>query len=279
MPTVRANGIAVYYEEQGSGDPVLLIMGLAGDSLAWMFQRDDFAKRYRTMLFDNRGVGRSDKPPGPYTTAQMADDAVAVLDALGVGRAHVVGVSMGGMIAQELALRHPQRVRGLVLGCTYARPDEAVKQTLAAALAAFGGSSDAQGAIRLKATQIDPLAFFQLLVPLTFSAQFLTDKLPVLMQVVAGTIQHGFSIEGILAQVAATQSHDTLARLAQIRAPTLVIAGERDQLVPAHNSDLLAARIAGAKLVKVTGGSHGFNFELPEVFNREVLGFLGACGA
>ncbi len=279
MPRIEANGIGIYYEEQGGGDPVLLIMGLAADSAAWMFQRDDFAERYRTILFDNRGVGRSSKPPGPYTTAQMADDAVAVLDALGVGRAHVVGVSMGGMIAQELALRHPQRVRALVLGCTYARPDETVKQTLATALTAFGGASDAEGTIQLKMTQIDPMAFFQLLVPLTFSAQFLTDKLPVLMQVFAGTIQHGFSLEGILAQVAATQSHDTFERLGQIRAPTLVIAGERDQLIPALNSDLLAARIAGAKLVKVPGGSHGFNFELPEVFNREVFDFLGTCGA
>ncbi|HYR96314.1 MAG TPA: alpha/beta hydrolase [Candidatus Binatus sp.] len=123
MSVAKVDSIDLYYEEHGSGDPLLLIMGLAADSTAWMFQVPDFAKRYRTIVFDNRGVGRSSKPPGPYTIHQMADDAAALLETLGVQRAHVVGVSMGGMIAQELALRHPARVRGLVLSCTYPEPD------------------------------------------------------------------------------------------------------------------------------------------------------------
>src|SRR5437870_10570877 len=102
MATATVDSIELYYEEHGRGDPLLLIMGLAADSTAWMFQVPDFAERYRTITFDNRGVGRSSKPPGPYTIHQMADDAAGLLDALRIARAHVLGVSMGGMIAQEL---------------------------------------------------------------------------------------------------------------------------------------------------------------------------------
>src|SRR6185295_16466783 len=99
MSTAKVGDIELYYEEHGSGDPLLLIMGLAADSTAWMFQVPDFARHYRTIVFDNRGVGRSSKPRGAYTIAQMADDAAGLLETLGIARAHVVGVSMGGMIA------------------------------------------------------------------------------------------------------------------------------------------------------------------------------------
>lgn len=278
MPTARINGIDLYYEEQGSGVPLLLIMGLAADSVAWMFQRDAFAARYRTVLFDNRGVGRSSKPEGPYTIPLMADDAAGLLDALGIDRAHVVGISMGGMIAQELALRHPQRVRALVLGCTYARPDAAITRTFEESLAHFGGSRGAHGEIQVDVSKLDPMAFIQRLLPLTFTPQFMMTQLPTLMQVFAGALQYGFDLRAILAQVAATQAHDTLDRLGQITAPTLVITGDSDLLIPPGNSDLLAARIHGARLATIPGGSHAFNFETPDTFNAAVLEFLAAQG-
>ena len=118
-------------------------MGLATDSTAWMFQLPAFAERYRTIVFDNRGTGRSAKPTGPYTIGGMADDTAGLLAALGIERTHVVGVSMGGMIAQELALRHPERVRGLVLACTYPEPDEEIRLGRANSIAQLGGSVDA----------------------------------------------------------------------------------------------------------------------------------------
>ena len=277
MPTTKSNGIEVYFEEQGDGEPLLLIMGLAGDSVAWLFQREAFAAKYRTIVFDNRGVGRTSKPDGPYTIAAMADDAVGVLDALDIPRAHVVGVSMGGMIAQELALRHPHRVRGLVLGCTYAKPDDGVTATFDDSLAFFGGTKGANGEIQVDLSNLDPMAFIGRLLPLTFTPQFIMTELPKLMQVFSGVMTHGFDLRAIMAQVAATQGHDTVDRLGQISAPTLVLTGDSDMLIPPANSDVLAASIPGARLQKIAGGSHGFNFETPDAFNAAVLEFLGSC--
>jgi 3-oxoadipate enol-lactonase len=274
MSTVRTGDIDVYYEQHGSGDPLLLIMGLAADSTAWLFQVPEFARHYRTIVFDNRGVGRSAKPAGPYTIHEMADDAAGLLDALDVRRAHVVGVSMGGMIAQELALRHPERVRGLVLGCTFPEPDAEAERQRAFSIAQFGGRVTATGETQIDVSAIDPFAFFQHLLPRIFNQSFIDRELPKLLQVFSGALQYGFSLEAILGQVAAVMGHRATDRLHQIESPTLVITGDADLLVSPANSDILARNIPGAKLVKVPGGSHGFNFETPEIFNREVLDFL-----
>jgi len=274
MGTAKVDSIELYYEEKGSGDPLLLIMGLAADSTAWMFQVPDFAKRYRTVTFDNRGVGRSSKPPGPYTIHLMADDAAALLDALDIRRAYVLGVSMGGMIAQELAIRHPERVRGLILACTFPEPDTDVERQREFGMQQFGGTVTASGEMQIDLTALDPLMFFQHLLPRVFNQSFIDTELPRLMQLFAGALQYGFSMEAILGQVAAVMGHRATDRLHQIKAPTLVITGDADLLISPGNSDVLARSIPGAKLVKVPGGSHGFNLETPEVFNRHVLDFL-----
>jgi pimeloyl-ACP methyl ester carboxylesterase len=266
--------IDIFYEEHGSGYPLLLIMGLAADSTAWMFQVPDFARGYRTVVFDNRGVGRSSKPPGPYTIHEMADDAAGLLDVLEIPRAHVVGVSMGGMIAQELALRHPERVRGLVLACTFPEPDAEAERQRQFSIAQFGGTITAAGETRIDVSALNPLMLFQHLLPRVFNQSFIDRELPKLLQVFSGALQYGFSLEAILGQVEAVMGHRTTDRLHQITAPTLVITGDADLLVSPANSDILAGSIPGARLLKVPGGSHGFNFETPEVFNREVLDFL-----
>jgi pimeloyl-ACP methyl ester carboxylesterase len=239
-----------------------------------MFQVPDFAKRYRTIIFDNRGVGRSSKPPGPYTIHQMADDATALLDVLGIRKAHVVGVSMGGMIAQELALRHPARVRGLVLACTFPEPDADTERQRAFQVTQLGGQVTASGETRIDVSAINPLMLLQHLLPRVFNQSYIDRELPKLIQIFGGALQWGFSMEAILGQVEAVMGHRATDRLHQITAPTLVITGDADLLVSPANSDILARNIPGAKLVKVPGGSHGFNFETPDVFNREVLDFL-----
>ena len=274
MSIAKVGSIDLYYDEQGSGDPLLLVMGLAADSAAWLFQVPDFARHYRTIVFDNRGVGRSAKPPGPYTIHEMADDTAGLLDVLGIARAHVVGVSMGGMIAQELALRHPERVRGLVLACTYPEPDAEVERQRQFSMAQFGATVTADGEMRIDLTALDPMLFFQHLLPRVFNQAFIDQELPKLMQLFSGALQYGFSMEAILGQVAAVMGHRATDRLHQIKARTLVITGDADLLIPPANSRVLAEHIPNARLVTIPGGSHGFNFETPERFNREVLDFL-----
>ncbi len=276
MSAVTVGDVELYYEEHGSGDPLLLVMGLAADSTAWLFQLPAFSARYRTIVFDNRGVGRSSKPAGPYTIKQMGDDAAGLLAALGIDRAHVVGVSMGGMIAQELALQHPERVRSLVLACTYPEPDEEVRLGRASSVAQLGGSVDASGVATIDMATLDPMMIFSTLLPKVFSPTFLQTQLPTLMQLFGGALQWGFSIEAIMAQVDAVMGHKSTDRLRHITAPTLVLTGDADLLIPPANSDVIAKEIPGATLVKIPGGTHGFNFETPELFNGAVLEFLAA---
>ena len=276
MSIAKVDSIELYYEEHGSGDPLLLIMGLAADSMAWLFQVPEFSKHYRTIVFDNRGVGRSSKPAGPYSIGQMADDTAGLLDALGIDCAHVVGVSMGGMIAQELVLRHPRRVRGLVLACTYPEPDADIERQRQFSVEQLGGKVISGGDIQIDLKALDPMAFFQQLLPLAFNQEFIEKELPKIIPLFAGALQYGFSMEAILGQVAAVMTHKATDRLHRITSPTLVITGDADRLVPPANSDVLAKHIPGARLVKIPGGSHGFNFETPEVFNREVLNFLAS---
>ena len=196
------------------------------------------------------------------------------MDALGVARAHVLGVSMGGMIAQELALRHPERVSALVLACTFPEPDATVEDRRSFMVGQLGGQVSADGELQIDVASLNPLLFVQQMLPAVFNPSFIASDLPKLMQVFAGALQYGFSMEAILGQVAAVMGHRATDRLHRIAVPTLVLTGDADQLVAPSNSDILAREIPGAKLVKVPGGSHGFNFETPEVFNREVIDFL-----
>jgi 3-oxoadipate enol-lactonase len=274
MSIAQIGDVELYYEEHGSGEPLLLIMGLAADSQAWVFQLPAFSERYRTIVFDNRGVGRSSKPVGPYSIHQMADEAAALLDTMGIASANVVGVSMGGMIAQELVLRHPEKVRRLVLACTYPEPSADIEAHREFSVTQLGGKISAEGQVEIDLTTLNPLVFLQQMLPTVFNQEFIDRELPKLMQVFAGALQYGFSMEAILGQVTAVMSHKATDRLSQITVPTLVITGDADRLIPPANSDILAREIPNARLVKLPGGSHGFNFETPDAFNREVLAFL-----
>jgi pimeloyl-ACP methyl ester carboxylesterase len=279
MPTAHVRDVDLYYEEHGSGDPLLCIMGFATDSTGWLLQVPAFAERYRTIVFDNRGVGRSDKPTTAYTIHEMADDAAGLLDHLGIARAHVLGVSMGGMIAQELVLRHPTRVRGLVLAATFPEPDAATEEQRTVLFTQMGGTITESGEMKIDFTAMNPMMFFQHLLPLVFNPSFIQTELPKLMQLFSGALQYGFSFEAILGQLQAVMSHKATDRLAGITTPTLVLTGDADRLISPANSQVLARTIPGAKLVTIPGGSHAFNIETPDLFNRAVLDFLATVAS
>ncbi|MGZ8432648.1 MAG: alpha/beta fold hydrolase, partial [Candidatus Deferrimicrobiaceae bacterium] len=219
MPHTDAPGFRMYYEEHGSGFPVLMINGLGSDHLEWLHQLPAFDARFRVVVFDNRGTGRSGVPPGPYTTERMADDAAVLLGVLGIPRAHVLGVSLGGMIAQEVALRHPDQVDRLVLGCTGPGGELSVRP-FPAAMAAF---AVAKGE--------DPEAELRRMLPFLYTDACIRERPEEIEGFVRRRLDHPTSPEGYLAQLSAAVTHDASSRLEKIRARTLVITGDADRLV------------------------------------------------
>jgi pimeloyl-ACP methyl ester carboxylesterase len=260
MSTTVREGVSLYYEVHGHGEPLLLIMGLGANAHFWEFQIPAFAERYRTIVFDNRGAGRSDKPAGPYTIQQLADDAVQILEAAGAHRAHVLGLSMGGMIAQDLALRHPERVASLALAATFARPDEQAKTLRMDS--AFDPKT------------VETKQIFRFMMSMVLSPEFIQREKEWLRGLLEKAQAYGFSVEAFLAQASAVMNHDAAEKLKTLQMPTLVLTGTQDLLVPPHHSDELARLIPGARLVKVEGGTHGFNVERKDEFNQIVLDFF-----
>ena len=263
MPHLRSNGINLYYEEHGSGDPLLLIMGFTVSSIGWYWNVPAFAQDFRTIVFDNRGVGQSDKPDVPYSMSMFADDTAGLLDGLGINQAHVFGISMGGMIAQEFALRYPQRVKTLSLGCTNCGGSQAML------------SKDPEVANLLNnidAVDVQQAALIMTKVAVT--PWFMQKRMDVLLQFNQLSLQHPTPKHGMVRQMQAIQGHDTYARLPQITVPTLVVTGKEDGLVPPENSVTLAQRIPNADLVIFSNASHLFNVELPETTAEVVKGFI-----
>jgi len=261
IPHVTVGDLNMYYEVHGEGLPLLLISGLGNDLSSWALQIPDLAKRYRVISFDNRGSGRTDAPDLPYSIRMMAEDTAGLMDALGIEKAHVLGVSMGGYITQELAIRHPDRVRSLVLATTSVGPyllKISILQTWARE--ALAGMS--------------PMTLFQIMLPFMFNDSCFED--PEVVEMAVGTIAgHSSTPPHILArQMTACAEHDARDRIGEITAPTLVLAGKEDPFVPFSLSQELAASIPGARLRVLEGGGHGFSASMVEKFNRAVLEFL-----
>ncbi len=253
MTIIGVGDIELDYERSGAGPPLLLIMGMSGTSLHWgepflSLLRSDFD----VIAYDHRGVGASTPLDGPVTIRQMADDAAGLLGALEIDSAHVLGISMGGMIAQELAIGHAERVRTLTLGCTYcggegsALASEIVMRKLAAAMA----SGDRERALR---------AGWEMNVS---SAMAADDQAYARFREIG--MQRAVAVPVIIEQLQACAAHDANARLAQLAMPTLVVHGTEDQLLPVRNGRLIASRIPAARLEIFDGVGHLFFWERPE---------------
>jgi 3-oxoadipate enol-lactonase len=259
MAFVENQGARIYWDEQGDGPPVLLIMGLGYPSQMWHRTRPALAAHYKTIALDNRGIGRSDLPPGPYPIAVMASDAAAVLDAAGVESAHVLGISMGGMIAQEFALQYPKRVRSLILGCTAEGGPSAVRaEPEAIQMLMARGKMNAEEAA-------------QAAVPFIYDAATPRERIDEDIAIRRPWFPQA---EGYNAQLQGILAWEAYSRLPDIAVPTLVIHGESDRLVPPGNGRLIAERIPGAKLVMIPHAGHIFLTDQTQAAHHAILEFL-----
>lgn len=261
MPTVVLHGLETTYETHGEGPALLAIMGLTGSRGHWMGFPERFADRYQVITFDNRGITRP-APMGPYSALQMAGDALALLDHLGVERANVFGVSMGGMIAQELVLRAPKRVKKLILGCTHPGGATALPP-LPEVIAAFAGMG-----------KDGPEASIRRLLTANFSDRFVAEHADVVEQLVQYGLEHRMPSLGFQGQLAAVTSHNTVARLGAIEVPTLLLTGDQDKLIPDGNTALLADAIPGARAVTFAGAGHMFWVEAADAAEAAMRAFL-----
>ena len=264
---IDSNGQKLYYEVHGEGMPLVLIMGIGYDATLWgLHQIPAFSSEFQVIAFDNRDVGRSSKSTGPYTIADMADDLAGLLDGLKVDRAHVLGISMGGMIAQEFALRHPKRLDKLVLTGTGAETGRAKFDPIS--VWSFVKQYDAEG-----------LTFAAQQFLWLFSTDFVRNHQAVDETLaLLGSNPNPVSPEAYERQAKAYVQHDALDRVGKIGAQTLVVTGERDRLTPPWIGRELADAIPGAKfqLVQGPGASHVLPLERPDDFNNIVLSFLKA---
>jgi 3-oxoadipate enol-lactonase len=263
--TVRSDGLDLYFEVHGEGAPLVLVMGIGYDSSLWtLAQVPALSQKFQVVIFDNRDAGRSSKARAAYTIADMADDTARLMDGLGMQRAHLLGLSMGGMIGQEFALRHAARLDHLILSGCGAAP----------ARAAFDPIRTWNW---VKANDTNGETFACQQFTWLFSTAFLRNPEAV-QQTIAmlSSNPHPVGPEAYDRQAQAYLQHDALDRLGGIKAPTLVISGEQDLLTPPHLCREVASKIPGARfeMIAGAGSSHVVPIERPDDFNQLVTRFL-----
>jgi 3-oxoadipate enol-lactonase len=255
----------LHWESTGTGDPVLMIMGLGLSGGAWWRTVPVLSRSLRVITFDNRGVGRSRAHLHSYTTEAMADDAVSVLDAAGIERAHVYGFSLGGMVAQQLALRHEDRVRSIVLGATHPGGPRAVRP-----------SDDVIAFFRRRASMSAKDAA-RASVPFNYGPRCRREHKDRIAEDIQRRLAHPFPERAYKAQMVAASLHNCYRRLKRIEAPTLVVHGREDRIVPVANAELLAERIPRAELRILDHAGHLYSTEQPEV-DEDIARFFREAG-
>lgn len=261
MPTATVNGIDIHYSLEGDGArTIVLVNGLADDLTTWELQMADLlAAGYQVLRYDNRGVGSSSVPPGPYTSRLLADDAKALVDHLGLSGFHLMGVSMGGMIAQEYALAYPDDLVTATFACTYAAP---------------GPFCSRMFSMWHDMAPVNGVPFIMRDVFLwAFTVPFFEDHPDDAAGFEAELAAMPMSVDAYLAQLQVIRTHDTTDRLGTLSVPALVLAGEEDILIPVRLSRQLHALVPGAEWATTTGG-HACMWEHPAAFNKTYLDYL-----
>jgi len=264
MATIQVGEVRLNYEIHGEGEPLVLIPGFRAGLWLWFKQVKAFAEKYRTIVFDPRGIGESDEstPIGPMGIRTLANDLAGLLTTLGVEQAHILGASFGGFVAQEFAIAYPQMTRSLILCCTssggprHLLPSVNTLQAMAAR----------EGLNTEESTRKDFM--------FAFAPAFIDERPDELEQVIRLRLSNPVSDQTHFAQLQAAATFDAEARVSEIKAPTLVITGDEDTIVPPANSHNLAKHIPGAKLIVMEGGSHMFFIEQAGKFNHAVINFI-----
>ncbi len=262
MERARINGVELAYALRGNGPPLVMIHGAQGDQTMFADLASGCAASFRVLTFDQRGSGLSEKPDIDYSIAMLADDTAALMGHLGFFPAHVVGVSMGGMIAQELALRHPEKVRSLVLGCTTPGGPNEIRATgnaMAGAYSLQPMSAEERGAALAQAV---------------YSRGHLARHPEIVTAMIESRRQRPIDPVALGHRMKALSTHDTYDRLARIGCPTLVITGKDDALISWENSRLLSERIPGVALEILDPAGHCFWLERPEESRDAIVRFL-----
>lgn len=261
MPIKHCNGISLYYEVYGEGEPLVLISGLGGDHTFWNASIELLSSKYQVIVFDTRGIGKTEAPKGPYSMELFADDLAALLDALQISKANVLGFSMGGNIALAFTLKYPQRVAKLIIAASYATMSHQVRLFLDAVLSVYeGGATSRQ--------------MFELIAPWLFSMPFLSVPNHSIYLEYDENDPDQQPFYAWKNQYLAMQSFDVVAQLSKIKVPTLILAGEDDRLAHLEDSILLVDKIENAILKTISKSGHLINYEYPDLFHNYILEFL-----
>ncbi len=261
MARAEVNGLSIAYDDTGTGNPIIMINGLGADRSAWHLQVPALAREFRTITFDNRDVGETGPSTHDYTGRQFADDTVGLMESLGIDRAHIVGASMGGSIAQEMAINYPDRVRTLTLVCSWPSTDPWLKELLLTWENIFAA--------------LGPAEWARAHWPWVFTHRFYQDQEAI--EGLKRTVRNApnpQSTEMYRRQSQAAINHDARDELGQISAPTHVICGEEDIFIPLRFSRELVSAIPGAMLTVIPEAGHGMFWEATDEFNEAVLGFI-----
>ena len=267
MPYVKVNNINIYYEIYGEGSPFMLIRGLSSSLTSWPpYSIEQFSKHFKTILFDNRGAGRTDKPDGKYSAKMMADDTIGLMDALKIESAYVLGYSMGGCIAQEMVLQYPNRLIKLILNSSWCGPSHGIV-TPNPEENPFTKMYE-----HMKNGDYDKMAY--VLTHALFPNEFKNNNPDLIETVIKNYMANPPSPRGFEGQVAYAETFDTYDRLLEIKIPTLILHGTEDIILPVENAKTLAEKIPHSELVLFEKTGHGMILQVNEIWTQIIIEFL-----